>query len=119
MAWFVADPECNQHQPGSRHPERPERFDAALAALHGMDLIPIATRAATVDEIALCHSRQYIQLAEREIASGLHELSTGDTIISARSWDAALHATGGVLSSLDSVLTGVAANAFFIVRPPG
>src|SRR5260370_4662016 len=119
MAGLLADPVCKGHQTGSRHPERPERFDAAVAALHGMDLIPIATRTATVDEIALCHSREYIQLAEREIASGLHELSTGDTIVSTRSWDAALHATGGVLSAVDSVLTGATQNAFCIVRPPG
>src|SRR5258708_37360500 len=118
MTGLRADPACKEHQTGSRHPERPERFDTAVAALHGMDLIPIATRAATVDEIALCHSRQYIQLAEREIAAGLHELSTGDTIISTHSWDAALHATGGVLSAVDSGLTGAAQNAFSIVRPP-
>ena len=73
MTGLVADPDCKEHRTGSRHPERPERFDAAVAALQGMELIPIATRAATVDEIALCHSREYIQLAERETAAGLHE----------------------------------------------
>jgi acetoin utilization deacetylase AcuC-like enzyme len=119
MTGLLADPDCKEHRTGSRHPERPERFDAAVAALHGMDLIQIATRAATVDEIALCHSREYIQLAEREIAAGLPELSTGDTIISKQSWDAALHATGGVLGAVDSVLNGVSQNAFCIVRPPG
>jgi acetoin utilization deacetylase AcuC-like enzyme len=119
MTGLLADPECKQHRTGSRHPERPERFDTAVAALHGMDLVPIATRAATVDEIALCHSREYIQLAEREVTAGLHELSTGDTIVSPRSFDVALHATGGVLSAVDSVLNGATQNAFCIVRPPG
>jgi acetoin utilization deacetylase AcuC-like enzyme len=119
MTGLLADPDCKEHRTGSRHPERPERFDAAVAALHGMDLVPIATRAATMDEIALCHSREYIQLAEREVAAGLHELSTGDTIISPRSFDVALHATGGVLSAVDSVFNGAAQNAFCIVRPPG
>src|SRR5712675_1882338 len=111
MTGLVADPDCKEHHTGSRHPERPERFDAAVAALQGMDIIPIAARAATVDEIALCHSREYIQLAERETAAGLHELSTGDTIISPRSWDAALHATGGVLSAVDSVVAGTVQDA--------
>src|SRR5260370_22169007 len=119
MTGLLADPACKEHQPGSRHPERPERFDTAVAALHGMDLIPIATRAATVDEIALCHSRQYIQLAEREIAAGLHELSTGDTIISTHSFDAALHAHGGALSAVDSVVSGATRKAFCIWRPTG
>jgi acetoin utilization deacetylase AcuC-like enzyme len=119
MTGLAADPDCKQHRTGSRHPERPERFDAAVAALQGMDLVSIATRAATVDEIALCHGREYIQLAEREIASGLHELSTGDTIISPHSWEAALHATGSVLTAVDSVANGTVQNAFCIVRPPG
>jgi len=119
MTGLLADPDCKEHRTGSRHPERPERFDAAVAALRGMDLIPIATRAATLDEIALCHSREYIQLAEREVTAGLHELSTGDTIISPRSFDAALHATGSVLNAVDSVLKGTVQNAFCIVRPPG
>jgi acetoin utilization deacetylase AcuC-like enzyme len=104
MTGLVADSDCKQHLTGSRHPERPERFDAAVGALQGMDLVPIATRAANVDEIALCHGREYIQLAEREIAAGLHELSTGDTIISPRSWDAALHATGGHTNSRNGFL---------------
>jgi acetoin utilization deacetylase AcuC-like enzyme len=119
MTGLAADPDCKQHRTGSRHPERPERFDAAVAALQGMDLVSIATRAATIDEIALCHGREYIQLAEREIASGLHELSTGDTIISPHSWEAALHATGSVLTAVDSVVNGTVQNAFCIVRPPG
>jgi acetoin utilization deacetylase AcuC-like enzyme len=119
MTGLAADPDCKQHRTGSRHPERPERFDAAVAALQGMDLVSIATRAATIDEIALCHGREYIQLAEREIASGLHELSTGDTIISPHSWEAALHATGSVLTAVDSVANGTVQNAFCIVRPPG
>ena len=119
MTGLLADPACKEHQTGSRHPERPERFDAALGALEGLDLVPIQPRLATEDEIALCHSRQYIRLAEREIMSGLHELSTGDTIISPRSWDPALHATGGVLNAVDAVMDGSVQNAFCIVRPPG
>jgi len=51
--------------------------------------------------------------------TGFHELSTGDTIISPRSLDAALRATGGALNAVDAVLSGKAKNAFCIVRPPG
>lgn len=51
--------------------------------------------------------------------AGFHELSTGDTIISARSLDAALRATGSVLNAVDAVFNGDAKNAFCIVRPPG
>src|SRR5260370_12499466 len=119
MTGLLADPACKEHQTGSRHPERPERFDAALGALDGLKLVPIKPRHATEDEIALCHSREYIRLVEREIMTGFHELSTGDTIISPRSLDAALSATGGVLNSVAAVMPGTVQNAFCIVRPPG
>ncbi len=119
MTALVADPTCKEHHTGSHHPEQPARFDATVSALQGLDLLPLTGRAATVDEIALCHSRDYIRLAEREIMAGLHELSTGDTIISPRSWDAALHATGSALNAVDAVMDGRAQNAFCIVRPPG
>ena len=119
MTGLVADPACKEHHTGSRHPERPDRFDAALAALDGLDVIRIEPRVAVEDEIALCHSLSYIKLVEREVMSGFHELSTGDTIISTRSLDAALRATGAVLNAVDAVMDGKAQNAFCIVRPPG
>ena len=116
---LAADPICKEHHTGSRHPERPERFDAALSALEGLDLVPLAPRLASEDELSLCHSLPYIRLVEREVMAGFHELSTGDTIISPRSLDAALRATGGALNAVDAVLGGQAQNAFCIVRPPG
>jgi acetoin utilization deacetylase AcuC-like enzyme len=116
---LAADPACKEHHTGSRHPERPARFDAALDALEGLDLLPLQPRHATEDELNLCHSLPYIRLVEREVMTGFHELSTGDTIISPRSLDAALRATGAVLNATDAVLSGQAQNAFCIVRPPG
>ncbi len=119
MTGLAADPVCKEHHTGSRHPERPERFDAALEALEGLELLPLAPRVATEDEIALCHGLQYVRLVEREVVTGFHELSTGDTIISTRSLDAALRATGGALNAVDAVMNKKAHNAFCIVRPPG
>ena len=119
MTGLAADPVCKEHHTGSRHPERPERFDAALGALEGLDLLSLAPRVATEDEIALCHGREYIRLVEREVVTGFHELSTGDTIISPRSLDAALRATGGALNAVDAVMNKKVSNAFCIVRPPG
>lgn len=119
MTGLAADPACKEHLTGPRHPERPERFDAALDSLAGLKLISIPPRLANFDEIALCHRPEYIRLVEREVMSGFHELSTGDTIISARSWDAAVRAAGGVLNAIDAVAGKRVQNAFCIVRPPG
>ena len=109
----------------SGHPERPERLTAIWNGLQkaGLinDLYRLAPRRATDDELALVHERSYIQLVRRELANvrGYRELSTGDTLVSADSLDAALSASGGVLNGVDAVMTGRVKNAFCAVRPPG
>ena len=116
---FLADSISKEHQPGEGHPERPERFDAVLRAIDSASMLRLPSRAATDDELALCHTRPYIDLVRREILGGMQDLSTGDTAVSARSLEAALHATGGVLNAVDAVFSGKARNAFCCVRPPG
>ncbi len=119
MTALIADPISKQHLTGRGHPERPARFDVALAALDGLDLLRLPARAATEDELALCHSRRYIQSAEREVHDGHTELSTGDTVISARSFDVASVAAGAVMNAVDRVVSGEARNVFCLNRPPG
>jgi acetoin utilization deacetylase AcuC-like enzyme len=109
----------------SGHPERPERLTAIWNGLQKAGLINdmyrIAPRRATDNELALVHERSYLQLVRRELANvrGYEELSTGDTLVSADSLDAALSASGGVLNAVDAVMTGKVKNAFCAVRPPG
>ncbi len=119
MTGLAADPVCKEHFTGAHHPECPERFDAALGGLTGLKLASIPARRASLDEVGLCHKLEYIRLVEREVMSGFHELSTGDTIISPRSGEAALHAAGAVLNAVDAVVDGRVQNAFCVVRPPG
>jgi len=119
MTGLAADPVCKEHLTGPGHPEQPARFDAALGALRDLNLAAIPPRLANHDELALVHSRKYIQLAEREIFEGFHELSTGDTVISPKSYDAALRATGGALNAIDAIVDKRISNAISIGRPPG
>jgi acetoin utilization deacetylase AcuC-like enzyme len=120
---LLVDPVYREHDPGPGHPERPERYDALTKALNEAGLIKslgrIQARVATEDEIALCHSRDYIHKVKREIGAGARELSTGDTNVGPRSWDVALDAVGGVLNAVDAVVGRKAGNAFCAVRPPG
>ena len=81
--------------------------------------MPIDVRSATDDELALAHSRNYIDLVTREVAGGRNQLSTGDTDIGPGSDKIARIASGCVLSAVDAVFSGNAANAFCAVRPPG
>ena len=120
---ILADPVFKEHQTGRSHPERPERMDAVVHALERegalKDALRIPVRPATEDELALCHTRPYIEIAKRDVASGARDLSTGDTQISPHSLDVALKAAGGVLNAVDAVVARKAANAFCAVRPPG
>jgi acetoin utilization deacetylase AcuC-like enzyme len=116
---FLADPIAKEHDPGPGHPEQPARWDAAVKGLGNSRLTHVAPRAATEDEIALCHTHAYIATARRDVQSGAHALTTGDTDINRRSFDVALRATGTCLTGIDLVMEGKANNAFCIVRPPG
>jgi acetoin utilization deacetylase AcuC-like enzyme len=116
---LAADPISKQHITPPGHPERPERFDAALSAVEGLELLGIRSRKAVSQEVTLCHSPKYFEIVKRDVVCGFGDLSTGDTSIGPASLDVALHAVGSVLNAVDAVFTGVADNAFCIVRPPG
>ena len=119
MTVFLADPIAKEHDTLPTHPERPARWDAAIRGLGGAALEPVGPRAATLDELTLCHTPAYLDIARRDVDTGRTALSTGDTDICARSYDVALHATGTCLNGIDLVMEGRANNAFCIVRPPG
>lgn len=120
---FIADAMCKHHDPGWNHPESPARFDAIVRELQNSglwnELDHLSARAATKDEVALCHDPAYIELTKREIQQGMTQLSTGDTAVSYRSFEVALHAVGSALAAVDAVCSGSARNAFCVVRPPG
>jgi len=120
---LVSDAISLEHNTGEGHPECAARFDAVLKSLKDSGVFAkasqTAARAATVEEIALCHDRAYIATAQKDIEAGRATLSTGDTQVSAKSYDAALKAAGAVLAAVDEVVSGKAANAFSIARPPG
>ena len=123
MTVLVADDECRAHLAGVQHPERPERYHAVMDGLSDAGLLPrlqrLPVRTVTEDELLLCHTGQYLATARRDIETGQHYLSTGDTDVTSASWNVASRAAGSVLNAVDAVLTGSARNAFCAVRPPG
>jgi acetoin utilization deacetylase AcuC-like enzyme len=120
---LLLDALYKKHDTGEGHPETAARYDAVMAGL-GKDkltekMTPVAVRAATEDEVALCHARGYIATARRDIRSGLTNLTTGDTSVSHDTWDVALKAVGGVCNAVSAVMEGKVKRAFCAVRPPG
>ena len=124
---IVTDKRYSNHLTGIGHPESPRRVAAIVQKLKNEGLLgednALVPRMATVEEVALCHDVDYVDLVRREcLASfedGSMQLSTGDAQICPTSYETALLSAGGVLVGVDAVMTGKAQNAFCIVRPPG
>jgi len=114
-----------RHLAGVDHPERPERLTAIDTGLERSGLLKtlyrITPRRVTDAELLLVHSPSYVILVRKELSNlrGPTDLSTGDTVISPGSFDAAQFAAGGVLNAVDAVMTKKVKNAFCAVRPPG
>jgi len=120
---ILADPVFKEHRPPPMHPESPARYDAAVGGISAVvnpdRLLWIAPRSATEDEVALCHTREYIDIVKRDVLDSVPCLRTGDTDVSGRSFEVALRAVGALLDAVDSVASRTVANAFCPVRPPG
>jgi acetoin utilization deacetylase AcuC-like enzyme len=101
------------------HPERKERLITALKKIEASDLELelITPRPATLEEVGSVHSSGYIDQvrAMSERGGGYLDL---DTVVSHRSYEAALMAAGGVITGIDEVKRDLD-NAFALVRPPG
>ncbi len=114
------------HAPPAGHPERAERGHVmrsvvdAWRARGGAVLLP---RPARREEIERIHAPGYV---DRLAASaGYPAVLDLDTYMSPGSWDAAVLASGAVMTAVDHVLDGGASDpaspsaAFALVRPPG
>ena len=120
---IIHHPVYEQHDTGPGHPERPERYRVVLEALRGdAELWPklkeIEAPAAARGDVQACHTTQHVKRVERAVSEGIGYLDA-DTIVSMRSFDAALRAAGAATRAVDAVMRGEADNVFLPVRPPG
>jgi len=86
-------------------------------------MLPLAARAATEDEIAVYHTRDYIAGIKACAAGGPSSGPWGEvdeeTVLSPGSFEAALYAAGGAINAVDAVMAGRVRNAYALLRPPG
>jgi acetoin utilization deacetylase AcuC-like enzyme len=116
---IVKDERYLGHDTGPSHVENPQRLVHIHQALADMgDLFTeIPARLATHAEIATIHDSAYIDRIAATAGKGTHQLDP-DTVTSAKTYEAACLAAGGVMAAIDAVMGGLP-NAFALVRPPG
>ncbi|WP_182084686.1 histone deacetylase family protein [Aureimonas sp. ME7] len=111
-----------EHLTGPGHPERPERMAAVAAALEAepfQDLDRALAPEGQLEAIYRCHSVGHVaKIARATPTEGLVRID-GDTVISPKSFTAALHGVGAACAGVDDVVSGEAANVFVAARPPG
>lgn len=120
---LIYDPVYKEHVPGPGHPECPERCDAVMNGITGYipesSLVRISPSPAGMEDLLLCHTREYIRVVGEDVRAGYGTLRTGDTDVSERSLDAAIMAAGGAMAAVDAVCEKKVKNAFCVLRPPG
>lgn len=108
-----------EHKTPAWHPESPERLKAINESVVGSDLYQflknISPRKAEIEEIAKIHDISYID----RVSTATPGYLDPDTYLSEKTYEAALYATGAVLTAVDSCKKGEIERAFCAVRPPG
>lgn len=122
-AAFISHSDCGKHDTGWGHPEHVGRLRAITRALRNdPDLFTsvehLEGRHATIAELELAHSPEYIRSVQRVSLDGGARLDA-DTVASAGSWDAATAGAGCLLYAVDLSVSGAHLRSFSAVRPPG
>jgi acetoin utilization deacetylase AcuC-like enzyme len=115
------------HDTGPNHPENPDRLISVIRDLKNNNQIASKIiwpnfEAATFDELSLVHTKEYIELVDRQVTQLKNNrayLSTGDTPISKHTNLVAKLAVGAGLEAVDQIILGEISSAFALVRPPG
>ncbi len=83
----------------------------------------ISARAATEEELAVYHTREFIAEVRKHGEGGPIKGDWGeiesDTPLSQGSFDAAIFAAGGAMNAVQAVMNGQVRNAYALLRPPG
>jgi acetoin utilization deacetylase AcuC-like enzyme len=111
------------HDPGSWHPERPDRLKAIHSSLKDADLLELVISLkpdyAPLKWVERLHDADYIRRFKEACEQGKQIFEVQDCGINRESYQTALLAVGGVMLAVDAVMGGEVDNAFCAVRPPG
>jgi acetoin utilization protein AcuC len=112
----IADEPIGRYGFPGGHPFGPDRLGAFLAEFRARGLagrcINGDSRMATMDELLLFHTQQYLELVRARSADGQGSLDAGDTPAFRGCFEAAAQVVGATLTAADALLTGEAQRAF-------
>jgi acetoin utilization deacetylase AcuC-like enzyme len=104
------------------HPENRKRLEAILAELNSSGLMEkikhLNTRSASVEELKMCHSEEYINYVQNDCLKGGGNLDA-DTYANQFSFKSAAVAVGSLIDAVNDVINDNLMNAFALLRPPG
>jgi len=120
---FIHHPIYEKHDTGPGHPETAARYRVILDAVKGNEelwnqLVEITPEKASQGLIQAAHTKEHFRRVEDAVENA-EGLLDADTVVSMRSFDAAMLAAGGACRAVDALMNGEAKNAFVNVRPPG
>jgi acetoin utilization deacetylase AcuC-like enzyme len=117
---FLEHPSSFEHDTGG-HPEQPARIAAIGRELEGRGWLGferVSSPAVAREVLTAVHPESYVESIEELSARGGGALDL-DTVASAGSFNAALHAAGGAVRLVEMLLDGQADTGFSAHRPPG
>jgi acetoin utilization deacetylase AcuC-like enzyme len=120
LTLYVAHPSSHEHDTGP-HPENAARLraiEAAVEAASGLQIERAEAPAATREQLERVHSAAHLEAIESLSARGGGSIDL-DTVASAGSYEAGLHAAGGAAWAVREMLANGQRTAFCGLRPPG
>ncbi len=119
---LIYDPVYLEHDTGGAHVEQAARLTAIRDTLARYGLAEegdyLTPPDATIAQLERVHHSDYVQQVRGIAAAGGRWMDI-DTVISPRSWAAAVRAAGAAVMGVDLLMRGERQSAFALVRPPG
>lgn len=121
MALLYFDDCFLEHDTG-RHPERALRLERVMAHLEKIEVTKACRRmpveAAPIENLHAVHTPEYVQHVRLFAEQGGGRIET-DTVVSEKSFEAAIRASGAACDAVSQVMKGVDQSALCLSRPPG
>lgn len=120
--YMYSHDDCLKHETPRGHPEQIDRLHAIANTLSADKFDNLVRKDAPVGkdaDILRCHPQAYLDHIRSNAPVDEYIILDADTHMSPGSLAAAYRGVGANISAIDTVMAGIASNAFIACRPPG